>query len=77
MEAIIEKVYHSLSSPAAYAGARRVYEEAQCQDKRITLRDVRRYLQNERIYTMHKAARRKFPRLANRAAGLRHFASEA
>jgi len=70
MEALIDKVYHSLSSPAAYAGGRRVYEEAHRRDKRITLNDVRRYLQNERIYTMHKAARRKFPRLANRAAGL-------
>jgi IS30 family transposase len=69
-EKLLKKVYYGLDSPAAYAGVRRVYEEAKRRDQSVRLKDVREYMQQQRVYTMHRPLRRRFPRLKTRPSGL-------
>uniref|UniRef100_A0A1I8BGD2 Integrase catalytic domain-containing protein n=1 Tax=Meloidogyne hapla TaxID=6305 RepID=A0A1I8BGD2_MELHA len=57
-------------SPASYAGINRVYEEARRTYPKIKLKDVYDFLHKQRVYTMHRPARKKFPRLVTRPSGL-------
>ena len=56
---LIKKVYFDLNSPAAFSGIEKVYREAKKHDKNVKLKDVVRYLQGERTFTLHKPARRR------------------
>ena len=70
LDTFLEKIYYSLSSPASYAGINRVYEEARRKYPKIKLKDVYDFMHKQRVYTMHRPIRKKFPRLANRPSGL-------
>nr|CAD2185965.1 unnamed protein product [Meloidogyne enterolobii] len=70
LDTFLEKIYYSLSSPASYAGINRVYEEARRKYAKIKLKDVYDFLHKQRVYTMHRPLRKKFPRMATRPSGL-------
>jgi len=70
LDTFLEKIYYSLSSPASYAGINRVYEEARRKYPKIKLKDVYDFMHKQRVYTMHRPLRKKFPRLATRPSGL-------
>uniref|UniRef100_A0A1I8BIE7 Integrase catalytic domain-containing protein n=1 Tax=Meloidogyne hapla TaxID=6305 RepID=A0A1I8BIE7_MELHA len=70
LDAFLEKIYYSLNSPASYAGINRVYEEARRKYPKITFQDVYDFLHKQRVYTMHRPAKKKFPRLVTRPSGL-------
>jgi len=70
LETLLEKIYYSLNSPASYAGINRVYEEARRKYPKIKFQDVYDFLHRQRVYTMHRPGRKKFPRLVTRPSGL-------
>jgi hypothetical protein len=70
IDRLLARVYYDLKSPAAYAGAEKVFAEARRRDPTITIHDVREYLQKQRVYTMHRLRRRRFDRLRTKASGL-------
>ena len=60
--AILDSLYYNLDSPALYAGQTVLLREAKKLNSNITLHDVRSFLRNQYVYTLHKPARRHFPR---------------
>lgn len=67
---ILKHVYYDVNSPACYAGVEKVYREAKRLNPNITRKDVERFLEGERTYTVYRSIVRKFPRLKTRASGL-------
>ena len=62
MDGILDRVYYNLDSPALYGGILAVLREAKRLDPSVKLQDVKDYLEKQYVYTMHKPARRRFPR---------------
>nr|CAD2188049.1 unnamed protein product [Meloidogyne enterolobii] len=48
----------------------RVYEEAKLKYPKLKYQDVYNFLHKQRVYTMHRPIRKKFPRLVTRPSGL-------
>jgi hypothetical protein len=69
-EKLLHSLYFQLKSPASYSGIQRLYAEARKHDPKITLRDVEKFLHNERTWTLYKPARKRFPRLRTIPSGL-------
>jgi hypothetical protein len=69
MEEILSKIYNDLTNPSAFAGIQPLWEEAQKIDKRITLKDVKHYLEGHRTYSLMRPRRVHFPRSKTVAAG--------
>jgi hypothetical protein len=69
MEEILSKIYNDSSNPAAFAGIRPLWKEAQKIDKRITLKDVKHYLEGHRTYSLMRPRRVHFPRSKTFASG--------
>ena len=67
---IIKKVYFDLGSSAAYAGAEKVYTEANRLNSKITRDDVQKFLQSQDTYTIYKPKKAHFKRLATVPSGL-------
>jgi hypothetical protein len=61
---ILDVVYKSSSSPAAFSNIHSVYEIAKTKDQTITQKDVIRYLHSQATYTRHVLPRRSFQRSA-------------
>ena len=70
IQKLLRQVYYGLDSPASFAGAQKVYDEAKRRDKKISMVDVMDFLNGERTYTMHRPARKRFPRLHTVPSGL-------
>lgn len=62
MEALLEKLYYNLDSPALYGGVNVLLREAKKLNPEVKLKNVQSFLQNQYVYTLHKPARRNFPR---------------
>ena len=58
----LKDIYHDVSNPAGLGGIRQLYREGRKRNKKITLRDVKDFLQQSRTYTLHKPTRKRFPR---------------
>jgi hypothetical protein len=68
---LLQSLYEDFStSPAAFTGAEALYREAHERDASVKREDVQEFLQRHTTYTLHKRARRKFPRLPTLPAGL-------
>ncbi len=63
-------LYYDPSNPASYSSARRLYMEAKQRGFRVTERNVKQWLQQQRVYTTHKRVRLKFPRTKIRVFGI-------
>ena len=59
---ILSKVYYNTSNPAGFGGARKLYSAVKLIDNRITYNDVLNFLRKQSTYTLHRPARRRFPR---------------
>ena len=62
MEKLLHKVYYDLDSPACFSGQEAVYKEARRHSKKVSRKQVERFLHKQDTYTKHKAIRRRFPR---------------
>ena len=62
MEKLLDAVYYDLNSPALYGGVNAVLREAKKQNPTVKLSDVKKYLAKQYVYSIHKPARRRFPR---------------
>ena len=56
------KIYSTLSGAGAYGGVDRVYREARRLGHKVTRRQVKEFLGDTVAYTLHRPARRNFPR---------------
>jgi len=64
------RLYYNEKSPAYLSGAINLYREAKKRDKKVTYDSVRDWLERQRVYTLHKPVRKRFPRAKTWAAGL-------
>ena len=60
MATLLENIYYNLDSPAAFTGVEAVYQKAK--EHGITRRQVREWMEKQYTYSMHKPARKNFPR---------------
>jgi len=60
MNELLNKLYYSLTSPAAFSGKEKLFREARKQNKKIKLNDVEKWLCSQSTYTLHKSARVNF-----------------
>src|SRR5262249_1861476 len=60
----------NLGSASAYAGLNKVYNEARNLDPKISLDDVKEFLETQETYAIYRPARHKFKRLQTVPAGL-------
>ena len=67
---LLDSVYYNVKSPACYAGVQPVYREAKRRNSSITQKDVKRYLLQQKTYTLHKPVIRNFRRNKIRAIGV-------
>lgn len=70
MDSLLHDVYYNLSSPACYSGLNSVYKEAKKRVSSIKISDVKKFLQLQDTYTLHKSARRNFSRNKTVALGI-------
>ena len=66
---LIKRIYFDLSSPAAYAGAEKVYQEAKKRIPTIRKEEVEDFLQSFPTYSIYRPTRKRFKRLATIASG--------
>ena len=60
---ILSNLYSNLKkSPVSFRGVKELHKAAQEVDKTITLRDVSKFLQGQKSYTLHKLTRKRFLR---------------
>lgn len=67
---LLNKIYYNLGSSSAYAGLNKVFNEAKKKDSKITLDDVKEFLETQETYAIYKPARHRFKRLQTVPAGL-------
>ena len=60
MEALLNDLYYSLSSLAAYVGRNRLYKEAKKKKEDLTRENVDRWLSKQLSYMLHKPVRKTF-----------------
>jgi Integrase core domain/Chromo (CHRromatin Organisation MOdifier) domain len=72
VEQLMDPMYKDERSPACFTSREPLWREARRRhpSERITRREVERYLARQRVYTLHRQARRRFTRLPTLAAGL-------
>ena len=66
----IRRAYFDFKSPAAYSNIKNVYREAKKENPSLRPGDVKKYLQSEPTYTLHKGQRHVFKRLRTVPTGL-------
>jgi hypothetical protein len=66
----LKAIYYSLSSPAAFAGLNRVYNEAKKQIPNISRDQVQEFLRAQSAYTLYKPGRKRYKRLRTVPSGL-------
>ena len=67
---VLRQVYYDPSSPSCYAGLQPVFHQARKLLPSIKINDVKSFLQEQDVYTLHKPIRRKFPRNKTVASGI-------
>lgn len=59
---VIKRTYTDLDSPAGYSAPENLFQEARKLDPNVTRADVRKFLEGNTTYTLHRRRRLKFPR---------------
>lgn len=62
MEKILNDIYYTADSPAAFSGINTLYSEAKKFLPLLKRKEVKQWLSEQYTYTMHKPARRRFSR---------------
>ena len=60
IDKLLNELYYSLSSPAAYVGKNRLYEKAKKNKKNLMRQDVESWLSKQLSYTLHIPVRKLF-----------------
>ena len=58
----MKNIYYDTKNPGSFGGAESLFREAQKADPNIKLKDVKKWLEGELTYTLHKPLRRRFKR---------------
>jgi hypothetical protein len=59
---ILSDIYYNTSNPGSFGGIQKLYKSAKLNNNNISLLDVKNWLKSQPTYTLHKPARRKYPR---------------
>ena len=63
MEKVLSQIYYTLKNAGSFSGPEGVFRAAKEQGvKKITMGQVKKWLQKQETYTLHKPARRRFPK---------------
>lgn len=62
MKGVLDKLYRDITNPAGLGSAIALYREGKKKIKNLTLREVRKFLEGNRTYTLHKPTLKRFPR---------------
>ena len=62
MDKFLHSLYYSTKSPVAFASTNTIYAYAKKIKPNITLKNVSEFLHRQHTHTIHKQAKRKFPR---------------
>lgn len=61
-EEVLNSLYTDIGAFGSYGGVQKLYRHAKQYDNNITLKDVRKWLERQDTYTLHKQAYKKFKR---------------
>ena len=61
-EKYINKIYYNPKHPASFTGVEKLYRAAQKDGRNISRPQIKQWLRSQETYTLHRRARRKFPR---------------
>ncbi len=67
---LLKDIYYDIRNPAGYASRYVLFRAAKQQNKNLTLNDVKEWLRRQETYTLHRSARRRFPRRKTISKGL-------
>jgi hypothetical protein len=67
---ILDRLYKDINSTSAYTSVVPIYREAKKIRKDITQNEVKKYLESQHAYTLHRRAVRRYPTLPTLAPGL-------
>lgn len=57
----IEKIYHDPANPGGFGGVDVLYQQVKKKHPTITRKDVQRFLEGNRTYTLFKPRKYRFP----------------
>jgi hypothetical protein len=67
---LLKRLYYDLSSPVSFTSAKRVHAEAKKTDKTISLKMVQKFLEEQKVYNLHRLPLQKFKRSITKCSGL-------
>jgi hypothetical protein len=70
MDKLLDSLYLDANSSAYFAGINTLYRVAKARDPSVTQAKVRKYLEAQNVYSLHKPLRKRFPRNKVTASGL-------
>ncbi len=59
---ILKPLWLEPNSPASFSGASTLYKEARKRKVKVTLKQVQDFLRSQKTYTIHHAAKIRFPK---------------
>jgi len=62
MEKLLEKLYYNINQGGSLGSVDALYHAAKKQNKKVTKRQVREWLKTQRVYSLHRPARKQFRR---------------
>ena len=64
LTSLLKKIYFDISQPGSFGGIQRLLKQVRSQTtKSVSEEDVRKFLEAQPAYTLHKPLRKKYPRL--------------
>lgn len=70
LDTLLADIYYDPSHPAGYAGIRKLQVAAKQYYPKVSLEQIKAWLQKQKTYTLHKPIRRKFQRRQTRVGGI-------
>jgi ABC-type uncharacterized transport system substrate-binding protein len=58
----LKAIYYNPKTPGSFSSAQNLLHAAKSQNIRVNLNQVKKFLLDQRTYTLHKSARKRFPR---------------
>ena len=72
---ILSEIYTDISNPASYGSVDKLYRASKIINNKISRNDVKKFLANNRTYTLHRQSRKKFIRRRIFSKHPKHIAS--
>lgn len=67
---ILKNIYYDIKNPASFSGIGKLYKAGKILFKKLTLKDVKTWLSEQKTYTLHKPIVRNFKRRKTIVAGI-------